>query len=927
MVMGFALCASVAFAQTARISVKDDVKQNEKVTLPTTKAPVDYKASIFSKANGHDTITVFKIDVAADYTVGTLNASARINDTAVGFANRHTVSGDANKWMRFSSITDFNSTAQTRVPGLCNFLTWNDASGNPVTHLEYITEDIDPSVSPNEPADDGFMLLSYSESTERSGVFNTYFTVPSVSRPSNAQMIEVSLTQCYRKYYDRCYIDYKVNGEWWAREINVDGIDMGVNTWASNKVRFVLPHRLNTEASIEIRIRAYSNHRGSAFGYFWAVDNVAVMALTLSEYWALNSDTKIDGFYGMIPQGMEIPLTWGVNAQNLSTSNINNAKAIVNAGSERTSLSQILQGPSTTVYSGNMDTAYAVIIDERGFYNTEAEPTSGYQSWFNHSPYFESTTGLGPYEGRGLPVTTAGKNFYSINVSGGNLSKDYDTILYYVSPNLSFPADPESRRENGYRWARDNGIIPAGASFETAFTDPDDDDQMYVTNDGSNPENGAHVSMAGYSVHMRFVTGDDIPEGWVFRGLELVTATDRRSSDMEGAAIIPVTYKEHYESDDEGNSSLYFQSLPCGIDGMYFNVEENDINDQLYTEGMYLTPDQGYKAVNIQFVEQPALEPNSSYRFGYRLYDDAQFALAGTRGSFVMHYNDSNFNVSFGYNGSRTEFAQAAAASRDYRYVPTPQTYLEVMVNDPVGGNITAWNIDNLPFIRPIVGPARPVEYAYIGAVCDDNTDSNGVMVSRGSDEFCGNQIQVTAGSQQRINFEPMGDHSVIDRVLLDGVELPAYDEEAGIDGYQTVYDPVRVNPDDEESQILLSRDYWVYYMSPELLTANSEHVFTVFSHWEEWDNPEPQGIDPVAPEAVLTLAPNPATSTVKVNMKGVNGMVNCSILDMSGRVIYNANINAESEHMINVSNIPAGAYFVRVTNDTFSKIEKLIIK
>ena len=47
----------------------------------------------------------------------------------------------------------------------------------------------------------------------------------------------------------------------------------------------------------------------------------------------------------------------------------------------------------------------------------------------------------------------------------------------------------------------------------------------------------------------------------------------------------------------------------------------------------------------------------------------------------------------------------------------------------------------------------------------------------------------------------------------------------------------------------------------------------------------------------------------------------------MSGRVVYNANINAEAETTINVSNMPAGAYFVRITNDTFSKIEKLIIK
>ena len=76
-----------------------------------------------------------------------------------------------------------------------------------------------------------------------------------------------------------------------------------------------------------------------------------------------------------------------------------------------------------------------------------------------------------------------------------------------------------------------------------------------------------------------------------------------------------------------------------------------------------------------------------------------------------------------------------------------------------------------------------------------------------------------------------------------------------------------------------------------------------------------------------LGLQPNPATSSVKLNITGVNGKVNCSIIDMSGRVIYNADINAEQQHVIDLSNVAAGAYFVRVTNDNFSKVEKLIVR
>ena len=931
MVMGFALCASVAFAQTNRIS-REDARKYEKAPTEAVKAPVDYKASIFGKANGHDTIQCFEIDNASDYTIGVIAATDVIDDTTVTNANRHTVSGDKNRWMRSPSVQDFTANFTSFVPGLSQWLSFDsDGDDNAEPHPEYITEDIDPSVSPREPNDNGFMFLSYMETRDDAGCFNTYFTLPTVTRPASAKMIEVSLTQCYRKYYDKCYIDYQANGNWYSREINIDGIDMGVNNWGANKVRYVMPHGLNGQNNINLRIRAWSNHRGSAWGYFWAVDNVAVMALTLSEYWALNSPTNIDGFYGMIPAGMTIPMTYGVNAQNLSINDINAAHATVNAGTDRNSLTQAFVGPNVTVpMNTDLNANVPVIINERGFFVEGEDAASGYQSWPNegtHTNYGNAGLPDG-FSGHGLPVANTGKNFYNINVAGGNLSRTYDTVLYYVTDYETFT---ESSRENGYRWAHDNGIIPSAASFQVAFTDNDPNGNHYVTDQGSSLENGGHVGMAGYAVHNRFITGNTIPTDdqgnpWVFRGIELIAATDRDVDNMEGAYIVPIAYQDVYEND-----GLSFSSLPCGIDGLSFEVSEDDINVGLIENNLgYITPDQGYKAINIQFVEQPVLEPNTSYRFGYRLAGDADFALAGTRNTFrYTASNDTTYTVSFGYNGDRTELAQKTLASRDYRYVPTPATFLEVMAFDPLYSEyITAWNIDNYPMIRPIVGPARPVEYAHIGALCDDNTDTNAVKVSRSDGvDFCGQMIDVVAGSSVRVDFDPVGEHTVLDSVLVSvngsaPRALTRYDDGTGEGDYMVGDATVYTNPDNPTpDSVLLSREFWYIFLQP---AVDDEYEFTVFSHWEEWDN---VGIDPVAPEVRLGLAPNPATSSVKLNIQGVTGMVNCSILDMSGRVIYNANINAETEHMVNVSNLPAGAYFVRVTNDTFSKIEKLIIK
>ena len=55
--------------------------------------------------------------------------------------------------------------------------------------------------------------------------------------------------------------------------------------------------------------------------------------------------------------------------------------------------------------------------------------------------------------------------------------------------------------------------------------------------------------------------------------------------------------------------------------------------------------------------------------------------------------------------------------------------------------------------------------------------------------------------------------------------------------------------------------------------------------------------------------------------------MVNCALIDMSGRVVYSQNINAETAQVINLDGLAKGAYFVRITNDKFSKIEKLIVR
>ncbi len=162
--------------------------------------------------------------------------------------------------------------------------------------------------------------------------------------------------------------------------------------------------------------------------------------------------------------------------------------------------------------------------------------------------------------------------------------------------------------------------------------------------------------------------------------------------------------------------------------------------------------------------------------------------------------------------------------------------------------------------------------------------------------------------------------HMIIDKIIVDGQEIEPWDEEEGT-GDENCWLGEYPIVNGETGDTLYMRYWWAYMYDNIVNNPNQPHTISAVCHWHN------VGIDPVAPNVSLGLSPNPATSQVSMNIKGVTGMVNCNIIDMSGRVIYNANINAEQTHTINLSNIPAGAYFVRVTNNEFSKVEKLIVR
>lgn len=887
MVLGLAMCTTFAFAQTNSVSIsksKQDANQVKARTIDANNA-IDYKASIFAKSG--DTLVTWEFDqaMASSVTSGTLSANDMIADTLVG-NNAHGQNATFALWRRINDSASIYSTEfAATYPNLSdnsNYSVW--LMNNLAIRVSAV----------NVGNDNGFMFVDLTDAAAHSGVFNTYFALPAVQTPANTGVVDIAFIQAYRKYYDLCYIDYKVGNSWKTTEINVTGIDCDVNSWAAYRATYVMPLELAAQPTIEIRFRSFSNARNNrveSYGNYWMVDNVKVIAYpTPTNRWVRHGEKYIDGAYGTIPEGMTIPLTWGATVTNTGTSalsNVNVQMSHLYFDNDELQTNVFLTAPQSNIAAEGTGT---LIVNERGFYYDDED--LDYQGWLGYADNYGAEHIGSPWTLRGMPTTNPGYNYLTATATCGDLVAEWDTILYRVSQ----MEEVEPGMIEGYRWAHDNGLIPSGAIYCAQFTD-----NHYITDD---PGSSDHYTKAGYNMSVRYTTGNDIPEGWVLRGLEFVVATTADVMDnAAGAQFVPLAYTEEYSEDGR----VGWNGINTGVSSAIVEVTENQINT---LETGYILPSQSYRAINVLFPEQPELQPNTAYRFGYRLNRDGYFAPASIawsykneQGSNTAYYNDAN--IAPFYN----QFIHA--------------TYYDVYVSDPIEDDYlwASGYFEGTPMIRPIIGPAMEIPRTTVYPQCEGDTN---YYIEYEDDDVCGADVSIAEGSSPVFYVVPLGDHMVIDQIFVDGVAIEPWNEEEGTgdpDCWTGEY-----NVTNEANQVVLLRNYIAYqYSNITAPAAGQAHTISATCHWEPWG--DPIGIDPVAANVSLGLSPNPATSQVSMNIKGVTGMVNCNIIDMSGRVVYNANINAEQTHTINLSNIPAGAYFVRVTNNDFSKVEKLIVR
>ena len=912
MVLGLTLIASMAFAQTKVITSQKDKVFSKQATMQEVKAPaVDYKASIFSQSksfgnNVGDTLegAFWNFDDMTGMvwdTNGVIQAGeyVRMMDEDSDYAwvrvdmQPHSLSGNANLFMRIPD-TSYIRAHSTDYSG---FWSINSLIG-------FVLDRVTTNYMLIYPA--GTTVVQ----TQR---HNAFVKLPAIANPGVGNMYEIRFNQNFRKFYDREYIDFKVGSEWYAREINVDGVDADINAWGDGYRSYTMPAEFGQQATLEFRFRLYNpptsgttGVRSNAYGYIWALDDVAIVRAP-SEAWHHAEQRFTDGGYGTLPYEMNVPLSWYGYIYNDGASTIDEPVATAY---------HIYNGVATEITSKQADTLLPICggtqlltLNERGFYDSIYSI-----GWFGYAAAWDQPASAIPagYTRKGLPSDQPGLNKVTVTATAAGLDPvKYDTIAYRV---VGETGGTEDLPIFGYRWAHDNGVIASGSRY--SYGNVVHNGTTYITPDG-------HYYQAGYYVGVRFTTPDEIPldennEPWVIKGIEIVPQTDTTDTAMVGSIISPLIWRTRYldSVDAQGEPTQYtyierMTSEETGISNEYvYEIGYNDINSTINNLGAGYIPagDNNYHAVNIRVLGQPELEPNTAINVGYYMESDGYFAAAMQQNAY---YNAAGQATAF---ANDDELAPYARQFQPYHW--------DVIVRDPVSSQMYTGSYHPYwPMIRLVVGQRDEIPTHTITAEC---SDSNVVQILNDSYmNMCGESTIGYEGGDYTVIVIGAGDSSwaqpgIVDGITIDGrvINLNNEDDYYGDDYTITAVPELLRNA---AGEVLLTRDYYMVTFGQ--IAAN--HTVSATGHIYPWI----LGIEGEAVSVSLGMRPNPASHNVTLNMTGVTGMVNCSIIDMSGRVVYSSAINAESSHTIDLSNVAAGAYFVRVTNDSFSKVEKLIVR
>lgn len=437
-------------------------------------------------------------------------------------------------------------------------------------------------------------------------------------------------------------------------------------------------------------------------------------------------DYYLEGGYGVIPQGMQLPLTWYAPVYNDGATALNGVTVSLMHNTYYGTATTLLSQSQSNIAVGAHDT---MVIDGRGFFSAWRP------GWYGDSPSYGTTSTA---NNTGLPTTSAGQNSIQAMLTASGQTFTYAKQNYRVATNSYYQSVP------GYMWARDNGVLASGCGGY----------HVAVDSGGNVVNNGlTHYQNDGYMVLVRYTTGNIIPISgsypWVLKGIEMIVDPSLTASVLNGVSIEVLLFKAVYTDD----STMTLVPIFTGRNGVPYSQNGSNIANTMSSGYLILNGD-NYNAVSFWLPEQPELEPNTSYYIGYRLRSSGNFALAVNSNSYKNSYGQT---VQFSNNSNL----------QDYISHFTPSAY-DVLVEDPAYGRFWASAYsDDIPMIRAIVGPRMEVSRRHIYTNCNNN--NGGVVIEFFGDTVnCSQGVNIVEGGSCTFNIYPENGY-VLTHLYIDG--------------------------------------------------------------------------------------------------------------------------------------------------------------
>lgn len=524
--------------------------------------------------------------------------------------------------------------------------------------------------------------------------------------------------------------------------------------------------------------------------------------------------------------------------------------------------------PATALVTRNFGTVQPDDI----VYSMIVDPLGWYDSTSDsHQLYYENTPfhtahRTGNYAP--LPTTNTGFHYVYTDFSSSFSSHAYgDTATYdtiFYNVNWSNTGHPHGV------WAHDHGVIRRDSYYASGLIN---------SNTFSTEPDDTKWNEAGYGVYNMYVFGkeQDIPEGWRILGVELTPSTYENMA-QAGARIEPSLVAVWPSDEQEG---YYVRSTVETGASSHVVTSSEVLADQDRMDLQYELYGSDYNpTITLWFPNQPEIDTSITWYIGYQLVEEGNFAVS-TCGSYYFDENDEV--VYFSDVQGMEHYSTTLSRTNPYGS----------FVHDPYDGGFHWFGSPTqYPMIRMLIGPAYEIETTTITLECDD--PDKGYFANGADEMICDSTVAVALGGGATFYFYAQPGYEV-DQILIDGVATNDYETAQDANGDQ--YGTIRVE--------------------------NVDKPTTLKCIFKE----KGEGFDPLSNHIHMNLQPNPASTNVHISLNGVSGNVNMSIIDMSGRVISTSQFNAENGTDVNVSNLAKGAYFVRITNNTFSKVEKLIVR